>query len=139
MLIDFQKAKEKKQKGRPQGYLGFLRRKMEHERLEEFANNFNNIISTGSKELIRLNKSSRKNMKYLWLLLLFFEAIFFFNLHKVKGDPVSTGIIIFAMIFFVAVGVVAHVFLKHEYKGIIKHSQPFVFPKTDKPPYYSKN
>lgn len=139
MIIDFFKAKEKIESKKPQGYWGFLKRKREHERLEELTENINEIISSGSKELLKLNRSSRKNMKYMWLIILYIEAIFFFSFLQIKNDSVSTTIIVLAMIFFLVAGVGLHVFLRYEYKDILRHSQPLVLPKTDKPPYYSKN
>jgi hypothetical protein len=139
MIIDFFKAKEEKEKQKPQGYLGFLKRKAEHERLEKLVEDINGIVSTGSKELLRINSECIKNLKYFWLLIGFIEIMLFIPLLKVSNDPAMFWVLVGGMILFLAGAIAMPIFLNHERKEIIEHSKPIVLPKTEYPPYYSKH
>ena len=139
MIINFFEAKDKIESRKPQGYLGFLKRKADHERLERLVEDVNNIVADGSRELLEINDESRKNTKYFWLLVGFIEIIFFIFLLKTPNDPAVFWIFIFFMVLFLAGAIVTPILLKRERQEIIEHSQPIVLPKTEYPPYYSKH
>lgn len=124
MIIDFQKAKEKKKK--KQGYLGYMIRKFKKEKEAGDAQKVNSLFSDEMSSFKKINRSNQRRGFFIWPCVIWLEIVLYFTL---KFPDTSLDIILIILMFTAfLVPAIIQIFLWLESRYIKKFKTLFDVP-----------